>query len=69
MNLSAQEITAQLLMLPKHEQQEALDFIEFLKNKPAHGKVKRKNATLNQKGQPTEKEQRQKNRRVLGATR
>jgi len=34
MNLSVQEITAQLLMLPEQEQQEALDFIELLKNKP-----------------------------------
>ena len=33
MNLSAQEITTQLLMLPEQEQQEALDFIEFLHNK------------------------------------
>lgn len=36
MNLSAQEITAQLLMLPEQEQQEALDFIAFLQNKPRH---------------------------------
>lgn len=33
MNLSAQEITTQLLMLPEQEQQEALDFIEFLRSK------------------------------------
>lgn len=30
MNISAKEITAQLLALPEHKQQEALDFIDFL---------------------------------------
>jgi hypothetical protein len=33
MNLSAQEITQQLLTLSEFEQQEALDFIEFLQSK------------------------------------
>jgi hypothetical protein len=33
MNLSAQEITSQLLMLPEQVQREALDFIEFLQYK------------------------------------
>ncbi|MDD2725309.1 MAG: DUF2281 domain-containing protein [Methylovulum sp.] len=33
MTLSPQEITQQLLMLPEQEQQEALDFIEFLHSK------------------------------------
>lgn len=33
MNLSAQEITTQLLMLSEQERQEALDFIEFLRSK------------------------------------
>lgn len=33
MNLTAQEITSQLLLLPEQEQQEALDFIEFLQHK------------------------------------
>lgn len=33
MNLSAHEIATQLLMLPEQEQQEALDFIEFLRHK------------------------------------
>lgn len=42
MNLSAQEIATQLLMLPEQEQQEALDFIEFL-----HHKSKRELSTIN----------------------
>jgi len=37
MNLSAQEIATQLLMLPEQEQQEALDFIEFLQHKSKRG--------------------------------
>ena len=32
MTLSAQAITARLLTLPEQEQQEALDFIEFLQS-------------------------------------
>ncbi len=39
MSLSAQEITQQLLILPEREQQEALDFIEFLHLKLARGKL------------------------------
>lgn len=35
MSLSAQEITRRLLSLPEQEQQEALDFIEFLQTKSA----------------------------------
>ncbi|POZ50114.1 DUF2281 domain-containing protein [Methylovulum psychrotolerans] len=40
MNLSAQEITSQLLMLPEQEQQEVLDFIALLKNKLDRGLLK-----------------------------
>ncbi len=35
MNLSAQDITAEILTLPEQEQQEVADFIEFLKTKLA----------------------------------
>ncbi|MEI7795362.1 MAG: hypothetical protein WCI06_01865 [Methylococcaceae bacterium] len=41
MNLSAQEITAELFTLPEQEQQEAFDFIEFLKTKSARRQAKR----------------------------
>lgn len=41
MNLSAQEITAELFTLPEQEQQEVFDFIEFLKAKSAHRQAKR----------------------------
>ncbi len=41
MNLSAQEITAELFTLPEQEQQEVFDFIEFLKAKSARRQAKR----------------------------
>ncbi len=41
MNLSAQDITAEILTLPEQEQQEVADFIEFLKIKLARRQAKR----------------------------
>jgi hypothetical protein len=41
MNLSAQDITAEILTLPEQEQQEVADFIEFLKTKLARRQAKR----------------------------
>ena len=39
MSLSAQEITARVLTLPEQEQQQALDFIEFLQKKLTREKL------------------------------
>lgn len=52
MNLSVQEITAELFDLPEQEQQEVADFIAFLKTKLAQQKVKR--FVVNQKKQPVQ---------------
>ncbi|MEI6336924.1 MAG: hypothetical protein WCS87_20380 [Methylococcaceae bacterium] len=41
MNLSAQDITAEILTLPEQEQQEVADFTEFLKTKLARQQAKR----------------------------
>ena len=41
MNLSAQEIAAEISTLPEQEQQEVFDFIEFLKVKLARRQAKR----------------------------
>ena len=41
MNLSAQDITAEILTLPEQEQQEVADFVEFLKTKLARRQTKR----------------------------
>ena len=40
MNLSAQEIAAEILTLPEQEQQEVFDFVGFLKVKLARRKTK-----------------------------
>jgi len=40
MNLSAQDITAEILTLPEQEQQEVADFVEFLKTKLARRQAK-----------------------------
>jgi hypothetical protein len=41
MNVSIQEIAAEILTLPEQEQQEVVDFVGFLKTKLAHRQVKR----------------------------
>ena len=41
MNVSPQEITAEILTLPEQEQQEVADFVEFLKIKLARRQAKR----------------------------
>jgi hypothetical protein len=54
-NLSAQEIAAEISTLPEQEQQEVFDFVEFLKVKLARRKTKRFLADHeSQSTQPTE---------------